>query len=34
MLDLGLSIGGPADWVDDQGDADGDGIGDFCDPEP
>ena len=34
MVDLGLSIGGPADWVDDQGDADGDGIGDFCDPEP
>lgn len=34
MTDLGLSIGGPEDWLDDQGDADGDGIGDFCDPQP
>jgi cysteine-rich repeat protein len=34
LLDLGLSIGGAQDWVDDQGDADGDGIGDFCDLEP
>ncbi len=34
MLDLELSIGGAEPWVDDQGDADGDGLGDFCDPEP
>ncbi len=34
ITDLGLSIGGAAPWLDDQGDADGDGLGDFCDPEP
>jgi len=34
MTDLGLSLAGPTDWVDDQGDLDGDGIGDLCDPEP
>lgn len=34
LADLDLSIGGPSPWLDDQGDADGDGIGDFCDPEP
>ena len=34
MTDLGLSLAGPTDWVDNQGDLDGDGIGDLCDPEP
>ncbi len=34
MTDLGLSLAGPTDWIDDQGDLDGDGIGDICDPEP
>jgi len=34
MTDLGLSLLGPTDHVDDQTDTDGDGIGDFCDPEP
>ncbi len=34
MTDLGLSIGGAAEWVDDQGDLDGDGVGDICDPTP
>ena len=34
MTDLELSIGGPEPWLDDQGDGDGDGVGDFCDPEP
>jgi cysteine-rich repeat protein len=34
MTDLGLSIGGPQEWTDNQGDADGDGVGDFCDPQP
>ena len=34
MTDLGLSIGGASDWTDDQGDLDGDGIGDICDPTP
>ncbi len=34
MVDLGLSIGGAAPWEDDQGDADGDGVGDFCDLDP
>ncbi|MCO4772554.1 MAG: thrombospondin type 3 repeat-containing protein [Deltaproteobacteria bacterium] len=34
MTDLGVSILGPMDQVDDQGDADGDGIGDICDDAP
>jgi cysteine-rich repeat protein len=34
MTDLGLSIGGPAPFANDQGDIDGDGIGDVCDPDP
>ena len=31
-LEISLSPDGP--WTDDQGDLDGDGIGDYCDPEP
>jgi cysteine-rich repeat protein len=34
MTDLGVSIAGAAPWLDDQGDLDGDGIGDICDPDP
>ena len=34
MTDLGVSIGGPADWADNQGDMDGDGVGDVCDLTP
>ncbi len=34
MDDLGLSVGGPEDWVDDQTDSDGDGEGDLCDRTP
>jgi cysteine-rich repeat protein len=34
MTDLEFSIGGPASWTDDQGDMDGDGIGDMCDVDP
>ena len=34
MTDLALSLAGPMDWTDNQGDLDSDGIGDFCDPTP
>jgi cysteine-rich repeat protein len=34
MTDLRLSIGGPSDWTDNQGDLDGDGTGDVCDSDP
>ena len=34
MTDLGVSIGGPMPWTDNQGDIDGDGLGDICDPDP
>ena len=32
--DLRLSLSPDGPWTDDQGDQDGDGLGDFCDPEP
>ena len=34
MTDLEVSVAGAQPWEDDQGDLDGDGLGDLCDLEP
>jgi len=34
IADLGISLSPDGPWTDDQGDLDGDGIGDYCDSEP
>jgi cysteine-rich repeat protein len=34
MRDLEISLAGAQSWLDDQGDMDGDGLGDLCDPDP
>jgi hypothetical protein len=34
MTDVNTSLSGPQTWRDDQGDLDGDGLGDVCDTTP